>query len=109
MARALHPTRIRKHEGSREPNPRGWDMFMEYRSVYGEERIMNNTPVVDINLVSIDTLEFNGYGFYYREADKEVVIERRREILGKGYNKCGLYRLSINNEWLDANIIEELD
>ncbi|GJS03956.1 hypothetical protein Tco_0320464 [Tanacetum coccineum] len=149
---ADNPTRIRKRERSREPNPRGWylnslatmnvcnsrDMFMEYRSVYGEERIMDNTPPVDvigigkvmirfksgknmiltnvlhvptmkINLVSINTLEFNGYRFYYREADKEVAIKRRREILGKGYNKCGLYRLSINNEWPDANIIEESD
>nr|GEX32943.1 hypothetical protein [Tanacetum cinerariifolium] len=149
---AFNPTRIRKHERSREPNPRGWylnslatmnvcnsgDMFKEYHSMYGEERILDNTPAVDvigickvmirfksgkniiltnvlhvptmkINLVFIDTLEFNGYIFYYREANKEVVIKCRREILGKGYNKCGLYRLSINNEWPDANIIEELD
>lgn len=149
---ALNPTRTRKRERSREPNPRGWylnflakwhvcnsrDMFMDYHSVYGQRRIMDNTPPLDvigigevmirfksggsmtltnvlhvptmkINLVSIKELELNE--IYYREADKEVVIynynKRRGEILlGQGYNKCGLYRLSINNEWSDANIIE---
>ncbi|PWA67774.1 hypothetical protein CTI12_AA314200 [Artemisia annua] len=152
---ALNPTRTRKRERSREPNPRGWylnslatmhvcnsrDMFMDYRYVYGQRRIMGNTPPLDvigkgtvmirfksggsitltdvlhvptikINLVSIKELKLNRFKFNYREADKEVDIyeynysKRCREILGQGYNKCGLYRLSINNEWPDANIIE---
>nr|GFB25896.1 hypothetical protein [Tanacetum cinerariifolium] len=45
-------------------------------------------------------LDYDGYTFHYKR--KEVVIKEGRELVGKGYDTCGLYRLSINNDWPDA-------
>ncbi|GJS03958.1 hypothetical protein Tco_0320466 [Tanacetum coccineum] len=141
--RVLNPTRTMKREKSKEPDSRGWylnsrairhvcnsrDMFVEFRRLFHEKRVMQDTdgvdvdgvgkvaisfksgevlilsnvlyvPTMKINLLSTNKLDYDGYTFHYK--GKEVVIKEGRELVGKGYDTCGLYRLSINNDWPDA-------
>nr|GEV16623.1 DNA-directed RNA polymerase subunit beta' [Tanacetum cinerariifolium] len=51
----------------------------------GEVQILSNVlyvPIMKINLLSTDKLDYNGYTFHYK--GKEVVINEGRELVGKG-------------------------
>ncbi|GKD74000.1 peptide chain release factor subunit [Tanacetum coccineum] len=105
-----------KREKLREPD--AWDMFVEFCPLFNVERkrlwrsvdvdgvgkvgisfesgkvlILSNVLYVPkINLLSVEKLYKIGYTFYYE--GKEVAILEGWHCVGKGYDTCGLYRLS---------------
>lgn len=108
------------------------DMFVEFCPAFREEKVMMDTDYVDvdgfgevaisftsgnvviipnvlyvptmkINLLSIHKL-YKIMGYRFDCEGKEVVIKNGLDdqLVGEGYNTCGLYRLSIKNDWPDA-------